>query len=108
MDEDTKRFVGRYSAGSSEMVHTLFVDQSGHEHAESPYEVLAGVAIEDANAPSLVSDILGSEMHFFGQRIGCSHETELHAGHLLEGKTYKLAAQLPAFLPDERRELAHR
>jgi len=29
------------------MAYFLFVDESGHDQGESPYEVLGGIAVED-------------------------------------------------------------
>ena len=38
------------TGGENDMAYFLFIDESGQDHRDSPYEVLAGVAIEDRDA----------------------------------------------------------
>jgi len=47
----------------------LFVDESGHDGRESPYAVLAGVAIEDRDIWNLICSIQDAEVRFFGRRV---------------------------------------
>lgn len=87
------------------MAHFMFVDESGHDHGASPYEVLAGVSVEDRDLWNLVQAIHGAELEFFGMRYS-EGQRELKAKKLLKTKTFRLAAQRPAFEPDERTALA--
>ncbi len=83
------------------MSHLFFMDESGHDLAESPYEVLAGISIEDRHLWSLVSAIHGAEEALFGQRV--SHgELELKAKKLLKRKVFRLAQQMPPISPEAR------
>jgi hypothetical protein len=87
------------------MAWFLFVDESGHDHRASPYEVLAGVAVEDQHLWSLVSAVHRAEEEFFGMRIS-SGPLELKGKKLLKHKTFTLAALMPPFETGERRRLA--
>ncbi|MCB9550332.1 MAG: DUF3800 domain-containing protein [Myxococcales bacterium] len=87
------------------MAYLLFVDESGHDRRESPYEVLAGVAIEDARTWDLIRAIHDAETEAFGCRISL-RERELKGKELLKRKTFKLARQGPPIHPNERTEFA--
>ena len=50
------------------MAYFLFVDESGHDRRESPYEVLAGVAVRDADLWKLIVALRGAEERCFGTR----------------------------------------
>lgn len=84
------------------MAHILFIDESGQDRQESPYEVLAGVAVEDQDLWNLVKALHEAEERFFGTRYTRGRE-ELKAKKLLKSKTFRLAAQLPRLEPTERR-----
>ena len=51
------------------MSYLLFMDESGQERGESPYEVLAGICVEDLNLWNLICQGQDAEIHFFGQRV---------------------------------------
>ncbi len=87
------------------MAYFLFVDESGQDHRESPCEVLAGVAVEDRDLWNLVQNLQDAEVRHFGIRYS-EGERELKARKLLKTKTYKQAALVPPFSPEERRGLA--
>lgn len=87
------------------MTHFMFVDESGHDHQASPYEVLAGVAIEDRDLWNLIQAIHSAEHEFFGMRYA-GGDREVKGKKLLKAKTFRLAAQLPSLNPGERAELA--
>ncbi|MBM4361046.1 MAG: DUF3800 domain-containing protein [Deltaproteobacteria bacterium] len=87
------------------MSYFLFVDESGQDHGPSPYEVLAGVAIQDTRLWNLISDLKAAERSFFGARVTLG-PGELKATKLLKRKTFRLARQLPAFPIMERTALA--
>jgi len=85
--------------------YLLFMDESGHDRQDSPYEVLAGVCVEDRDLWNLIREVHDAETHFFGQRITAGN-LELKAKKLLKRKTFRHAAQLPAFEAGERTLLA--
>ena len=87
------------------MAYFLFIDESGQDHRESPYEVLAGIAVEDRDLWNLVKAMQEAELRHFGVRYSAG-ERELKAKKLLKRKTYRQAAQMPPFEEEERRELA--
>ncbi|MBU1656504.1 MAG: DUF3800 domain-containing protein [Gammaproteobacteria bacterium] len=83
----------------------LFLDESGHDLRESPYEVLAGVCIEDRDLWNLICAVQDAEPLFFGQRI--THgELELKGKKLLNKKVFKHARQLPGMPAQDRARLA--
>ncbi|MBA1147490.1 DUF3800 domain-containing protein [Ectothiorhodospiraceae bacterium WFHF3C12] len=86
------------------MSFLLFMDESGQDHKNSPYEVLAGVCIEDRDLWNLICEVQDAETAYFGRRI-TPGTLELKAKKLLKRKTFKLAAQLPGLAPAERTRL---
>lgn len=50
------------------MGYFLFVDESGQDHRDSPYEVLAGLAVEDRDLWNLVKALTDVEILVFGRR----------------------------------------
>ena len=46
----------------------LFIDESGHDHGASPYEVLAGVAIQDRAVREVIAQLHEAETRWFGRR----------------------------------------
>ncbi len=48
------------------MAYLLFIDESGQDHHESPYEVLAGAAVHDTHVWNLVCDIQDAEPDLLG------------------------------------------
>ncbi len=87
------------------MAILLFIDESGQDHRESPYEVLAGVAVEDRDLWNLVCAIQDAEIDTFGTRYSAGSR-ELKSKKLLSSKTFRKASQCPAFDREERRVLA--
>jgi len=87
------------------MAYFLFVDESGQDHRESPYEVLAGIAVEDRDVWNLVKAMQEAKLRQFGVRYSAG-ERELKAKKLLKKKTYRQALQCPPFGDEERRQLA--
>lgn len=83
------------------MTHFLFVDESGHDRKASPYEVLAGLAIEDRDLWNLIRAVQQAELEFFGRRYSIGPQ-ELKAKRLLKTKTFRLADTQPT-IPDEER-----
>jgi hypothetical protein len=89
------------------MAHFLFIDESGQDHKASPYEVLAGVAIEDRDLWNLIKAIQDSEQRNFGRRYSLG-PSELKGKKLLDRKVFRKAAQLPLMPERERSVLAKR
>lgn len=87
------------------MAYILFLDESGNDLHDSPYEVIAGIAIEDKNIWNLIRDLHLLEENIFGRRYSQGNR-ELKARKILKSKTFRLAQQLPPFDPVERRILA--
>lgn len=87
------------------MAYLLFVDESGQDHRKSPYEVLAGAAVHDAQLWNLVCAIQDAEPRFFGMPISNDRE-ELKARRLLKRKMFKLAGQDTSISEDDRPLLA--
>lgn len=83
----------------------LFVDESGFDQRESPYQVLAGVAIRDDRLWPLICAVHEAEVRFFGDRVTTGN-LELKGKKLLKTKVFKHAAQMAPFPPDQRQELA--
>ena len=84
------------------MAWFLFVDESGHDRAASPYEVLAGVAIRDLALRELIARLHQAELASFGRRYSDRHR-ELKGKALLKTKVFRhaqLNADLdPAHIP---------
>ncbi|MDB5027192.1 MAG: hypothetical protein JWO66_881 [Candidatus Eremiobacteraeota bacterium] len=87
------------------MAYFLFVDESGQDHREAPYEVLAGMAVEDAKLWQLVTALKRAEVDCFA---GTYHADrgELKAREMLKRKTFRLAAQTSSIPHAERPLLA--
>jgi len=81
------------------MAHFLFVDESGGLGQESPYFVLAGIAVEDRDLWNLVLALQEAEIRIFGRRY-TSGSRELKAKKILKKKTFRLA-QLPLNVSEE-------
>lgn len=82
----------------------LFIDESGQDHRESPYEILAGVAIREQDLWNLILAIQNLETEIFGIRLA-NVGVEIKGKKLLKAKTLRHAAQAPAIDAEERRDL---
>lgn len=89
------------------MSYLLFMDESGHDLRDSPYEVLAGVCVEDRDLWNFVTQAQAAEEEFFGQRVTAGL-LELKGKKMLKRKVFRHARQMPAFATAERRDLAQR
>jgi len=83
----------------------LFIDESGQDHHESPYEVLAGVAIQDEDLWNLIRQIQQLELLCFGRRYR-DDGREIKAKKFLNKKVFRLAAQLEPIEESKRTLLA--
>lgn len=87
------------------MAWLLFIDESGTDGRDSPYEVLAGFAIEDRRLWPLIQDLKQAQDDLFGIRLFDAYGAEAKAKKLLKTKTFRLAAG--EIIPrQERAELA--
>ena len=87
------------------MAYFFFIDESGQDHRDSPYEVLAGVAIQDTELWKFIKDVHEIEMDCFGRRYHLDGR-EIKATKFLNKKTFRLANQLDPINLFERREWA--
>jgi hypothetical protein len=87
------------------MSYIIFLDESGQDQQESPYEVLAGVAVKDQDLWNLITALQQAELELFGRRYSEGNR-ELKAKKLLKTKTFRLAAGQGQMEPVKRQELA--
>lgn len=87
------------------MAWFLFIDESGQDHKESPYEVLAGVAIKDEDLWDLIKELHDAEVARFGRRYS-EGVRELKGKKILKRKTFARARSDHAVLPHEVPRLA--
>lgn len=86
------------------MAYLLFLDESGRDRQESPYEVLAGLAIRDSQLWDLIKAIQATEIKYFGARYS-GGERELKAKKLLKRRVFVQAGQMPPMQEQERQAL---
>jgi len=82
------------------MAWFLFIDESGQDHGASPYEVLAGVAINDESVWGLVNELHDAEIAHFGRRYS-GGPRELKGKKILKAKTFRHAELNCSVLPNE-------
>jgi hypothetical protein len=87
------------------MAYFLFIDESGQDHHDSPYEVLAGVSILDKDLWAFIRAAHDLELSCFGRKYR-TKDNEIKANKFLKKKTFRLAAQLPDIPLEERAILA--
>jgi Protein of unknown function (DUF3800) len=88
------------------MSWSLFLDESGQDRGPSPYEVLAGLAVEDRQIWPLIRQLSDAQQHHFGMRLFEAYGSEAKAQKLLDRRTFRHAGQLPAIPTARRRTLA--
>jgi Protein of unknown function (DUF3800) len=81
----------------------LFLDESGHDHKNMPYEVRGGIALEDSQLWAFVQAMQRLELESFGCHL-LEYGKELKGSTLLDRKRFKLAAQLGPMVPESRRK----
>ena len=82
----------------------FFIDESGQDRLEAPYEVLAGVAIRERDLWNLLQAIRSIETDIFGVRLN-EFGVEFKGKKLLKRKIFRLANQKPPLSLDKRRSL---
>lgn len=65
------------------MSYLLFMDESGHDHKNMPYEVRGGVSIASINVFKFLCDLQKSEEKIFGCKLS-EFKTEIKGSKLLE------------------------
>lgn len=85
------------------MAWLLFVDESGHDHSVSPYEVRGGVALHVRDLWPFEREMTRLELECFGAPLR-QYRTEVKGAKLLEPRRFKWAAQAPAMDAAERRK----
>jgi len=69
------------------MAYFLFIDESGQDRRNSPYEVLAGIAIKDSELWAVVRELHSAEVACFGRRYS-DGPSELKGTKLLKTKVF--------------------
>ena len=80
----------------------LFIDESGQDHKLAPYEILAGVAIQEQDLWNLVQAVQSLESEIFGVRLN-EVGVETKGKKLLKNKVFRHAAQMGEFEDTEER-----
>jgi hypothetical protein len=70
----------------------LFLDESGHDHKNTPYEVHGGIAIHATKLWRFISAIHNLEQSLFGTNLS-AFKHEIKGSKLLKKKVFKLAQQ---------------
>lgn len=83
----------------------FFLDESGTDHKEAPYEVLASVAIPNGSLWPLIRAVRGCEVDHFGATLS-SLGIEFKGDRLLKRKVFRLATQSTAIPKADRTPLA--
>lgn len=83
----------------------FFIDESGHDHGEAPYEVLAAVAVAERDLWNLIQAVRNAETEIFGIHLG-EVGVEFKGKKLLKAKTFRHSSQGPPIDPESRRNLA--
>jgi len=85
------------------MAWFLFMDESGHDHKQTPYEVRGGFAIAEHKLWPLLQDANRLELDCFGARLA-DYKSEVKGSKLLKVDRFKYAAQADAFSDSLRRQ----
>lgn len=81
----------------------LFLDESGHDHKNTPYEVRGGIALPAGKLWPFVQAMQRLELDSFGCQLG-HYRKELKGSTLLDRKRYKFATQDAPMEPESRRK----
>lgn len=74
------------------MAWLFFIDESGHDHRTTPYEVRGGIAMHVSQLWQFVREIQRLEAHCFGCRLH-DYGKEIKGSTLVDRKRFALAAQ---------------
>ncbi len=81
----------------------LFLDESGHDHKQMPYEVRGGVALNDGKLWPFVQAMQRLERDCFGASLHL-YRKELKGSTLLDKKRFRFASQSPPMSAESRRK----
>ena len=81
----------------------LFLDESGHDHKQMPYEVRGGIALHVSKLWPFVRAVQQLELNAFGAELHL-YKRELRGSTLLDRKRFKFAGQMPRMNDEERRK----
>ena len=85
------------------MSYLLFLDESGHDHKQMPYEVRGGIALHASRIWSFVQAMQRLEFASFGTELQ-QFRKELKGCKLLDKDRFKWAAQDSSMSDEERRK----
>lgn len=83
----------------------LFLDESGHDHKQMPYEVRGGIALQDSQLWPFIQAMQRLELDCFGGQLH-QYKKELKGSTLLDKKRFKFAQQADSMPPEARRKHA--
>jgi len=83
------------------MSWVLFMDESGHDHRQMPYEVRGGVALHASKLWSFVRKLQRIERESFGTLLS-EFKSEIKGSHMLDKDRFRFASQMRP-LDDELR-----
>jgi hypothetical protein len=81
----------------------LFLDESGHDHKQMPYEVRGGVAIQDSQLWPFTLAVQQLEQVAFGCAVA-DFQKELKGSTLVDNKRFRFANQSDPMNPSERQK----
>ena len=85
------------------MSYLLFMDESGHDHKNLPYEVRGGVSIASVNFFNIIKELQYEEERIFGCKLS-EYKTEIKGSKLLEKMRFKWAVQGEKLSAEERQK----
>lgn len=85
------------------MAWLLFLDESGHDHKQMPYEVRGGIALQDSQLWPFTRAVQQLERESFGCSLH-DFQKELKGSTLLDRKRFKFANQAPPMVAEERQK----
>lgn len=88
------------------MSYLFFMDESGHDHRQMPYEVRGGFAIHASKLWTFIQSLVDLEQSCFGVKLS-SYGSEIKGEKLLGKQRFKWADQLPPFDDGQRRVLCN-
>lgn len=86
------------------MAWLLFMDESGHDHKEAPYEIRGGFALADTHLWPFVQDLIRLELECFGAKLA-DYKSEFKGVKLLKRERFDHAAQMEEIEDVKRRHL---
>lgn len=81
----------------------LFLDESGHDHKNMPYEVRGGIALHASELWPFAQAMQRLELDCFGVHLH-QYRSELKGSTLLDRKRFRFAGQLALMAPEARRK----